>query len=204
LVDLGYDTHPADYDRKPGRKAPDNVFTSTARLWALTPPGAGPPPAQLTYRAPDAAVPSDAVPVDHLDYDFGTGPVGQPVVFTWDPARHGWARVQKGTPHVDAAGVQIAPTNVIVQLVPYHDTPYVDLSNSPVPEADLVGRGEAEVFVDGHGRRATWSKPDDAAVTTYRDASGAPIPVDPGSTWIALVPVGAHFSATRPDGAPAR
>lgn len=202
LVDIGYDVQPRSYDRKPGRPAPDNVFTSTQRLWALTPPGAGPPPPQLVYRRADEPVAAGAVEVPSFAYSFGGGPVGQPVTYTWDAGRGGWLRTQKGSPHVDADGVQVAPPNVIVQLVPYRDTGLVDGSDTPVPEAVLVGTGDAWVFTDGRAVKATWAKPDDATPTAFRGADGSPVALTPGATWIALVPTGGDFSATRADGAP--
>ncbi len=202
LIDIGYDIQPKSYDRKPGRKAPDNVFTSSDRLWALSPAGTAPPPAQFTYRVSGSPLPASAVPVTSFNYDFGGGPVGQPVTFTWDAGKGGWARQQKGTPHVDAAGVQVAPTNVIVRFTPYHDTGLVDLSNTPVPEAELDGTGDAWVFIEGKAIKATWSKPDDTTVTTYTAADGTPIALDPGQTWIALVPTGGDFTGTKADGTP--
>lgn len=201
LIDIGYDVQPNSYDRKPGRQAPDNVFTSTGRLRALTPPGSGPPPPQFVYRTVGGAS-SGAVPVPSFAYSFGGGPVGQPVTFTWDAGRGGWLRTQKGSPHVDVDGVQIAPPNVIVQFVPYRDTGLVDLSNTPVPEALLVGSGDAWVFTDGRAVKATWTKPDDATPTAFRSADGAPVGLTPGQTWIALVPTGGDFTATRADGTP--
>ena len=202
LVYISHDNQPELFDRRPGRTAPDNVFTSTARLRTQTPAGAQPPVPQFTYRTPGAPLPAGAVAVPSFDYDFGKGPVGQPVTFTWDPAKQGWARTQKGSPHVDNDKVQIAPTNVIVQFVPYHDTGLVDLSKTPVPEAELVGTGDAWVFLDGQAVKATWSKPDNATVTTYTATDGTPIALNPGQTWIALVPTGGDFTATRADGLP--
>lgn len=202
LIDIGYDVQPQAYDRKPGRPAPDDLFTSTERLWALAPPEESPPPPQLVYRAPGAAGPASAVPMTSFSYSFGGGPVGQPVTMTWDPAVSGWARVQKGTPHVDADGVQIAPPNVIVQFVPYQDTGLVDTSGAAVPEALLVGTGTAWVFTDGTATAAAWSKPSEDALTTYSGPDGAPIGLTPGPTWIALVPVGGEFSGVRADGTP--
>jgi hypothetical protein len=202
LIDIGYDVQPNSYDRKPGRTAPDNLFTSTERLWALAPPGDAPPAPQLTYRTEGSVRPPSAVPATSFAYSFGGGPVGQPVSMTWDPAVGGWARVQKGSPHVDADGVQIAPPNVIVQFVPYHDTGLVDTSNTPVPEALLVGSGTGWVFTDGTAIPATWTKPTEADPTTYTAADGTPIALTPGMTWIALVPEGGEFSGVRADGSP--
>jgi hypothetical protein len=203
LIDIGYDIKPNSYDRRQGRKAPDNVFTTTQRLWELTPPDAGPPPPQFAYRAAKAAYPAGAVDVPEFGYDFGLGPVGQPVTFTWDAAAGGWARSQKGSPHVDAAGVRITPVNVIVQFTPYHDTGLFDLSNTPVPEALLVGSGDAWVFLDGKAIKATWTKADDAAVTVYTAADGSTIALNPGQTWVALVPTGGgNFAGKKADGSP--
>ena len=181
LIDIGYDVQPDSYDRKPGRTAPDNLFTSTERLWALAPAEPAPPAPQLVYRAAGVPNGAAAVPTTSFTYSFGGGPVGQPVTMTWDPAVGGWARVQKGSPHVDTDGVQIAPPNVIVQFVPYHDTGLVDTSNTPVPEALLVGAGSAWVFTDGGATPARWSKPTEDAVTAYTAAGRHADRPHPGS-----------------------
>ncbi len=200
LIDIGYDVQPDAYDRKPGRTAPDNLFTSTERLWALAPAGDAPPAALFTYRKPGSADAAGAVPITSFSYSFGGGPVGQPVTVTWDPAEAGWAREQKGSPHVDTDGVQIAPPNVIIQSVPYRDTGLVDTSNTPVPEALLVGSGTGWVLTEGKAIPVTWSKPTEDAITTYTDTAGTVVAVTPGQTWIALVPVDGEISGVRDDG----
>jgi hypothetical protein len=202
LIDIGYDVKPNSYDRRKGRPAPDDVFTTTQRLWELTPPDAVAPNPHFTYRKAGDPYPVGAVEVTSLSYDFGLGPVGQPVTFTWDPGLGGWARDQKGSAHVDAAGVRIAPPNVIVQFTPYHDTGLYDLSKTPVPEAELVGSGEAWVFIDGRAIKATWRKPDNETITTFTAADDSVIALNPGQTWIALVPTGGGFSGIKTDGTP--
>lgn len=203
LIDIGYDIQPKSYDRKPGRQAPDNVFTSTERLRALTPEGTGPPPPQFTYRKTGAPDQAGGVDVKGFAYSFGASSIGQPVTFTWNATKKSWDRTQKGSPHVDSAGVLISPPNVIVQLTPYRDTGLVDLSKTPVPEALLVGEGEAWVFVNGKAYKATWSKPTLDAVTTYTGADGKRIDLNPGQTWIGLVQTdGGEFSGTKADGTP--
>jgi len=202
LIDIGYDVKPKSYDRRKGRPAPDDVFTTTQRLWELTPPDAVAPGPQFTYRDADDPYPEGSVDVSSFGYDFGLGPVGQPVTFEWDAAQGGWARSQKGTPHVDAAGVRITPRNVIVQFTPYHDTGLYDLSKTPVPEAELVGAGDAWVFIDGKAIKAVWRKPDNETATTYTTADEQVIALNPGQTWVALVPVGGGFAATKIDGTP--
>ena len=44
------------------------------------------------------------------------------------------------------------------------------------------------VEIAGTGTAATWTKADDAAVTSFTGADGTPIGLTPGRTWIALVP----------------
>jgi hypothetical protein len=196
LVDIGYDVQPAAYYRQSDRRAPDNLFSSTDALWALAPADAQPPPALFTFRGADDARPASAVPVTSIDYGFGTGPSSAPVQFVWDPTTAGWLRWQGGTPHVDVAGEQLAPTNVIVQFVDYIDTGLVDTAGSPVPEAQLVGEGDAWVFTDGAVQTGRWSKPAVGDLTSWTDAAGQPIALTPGRTWIALVPNGAGATYT--------
>lgn len=186
LVDIGYDVEPGAYERRRGRRAPDDVFTSTERLWALTPPGAGPPPQQLVYRAEGDELPAGARPVQGVDYSWGGG--GAPVTYRWDDQVAGWARTQGGTAHVDAEGVHVAPPNLIVQKVTYLDTGLVDTSGAPVPEAQLVGEGDAWVLTDGHVVEGRWVRPDADVPTAYETRDGEPIGLTPGRTWIALVP----------------
>lgn len=188
LVDIGYDVQPRSYDRRPGRKAPDNVFTSTDRLWALTPPDGGPPSQQLTYRGGDEALPAEARQVQGVDYSFGAR--SSAVNYRWDAARGGWARTQAGAAHVDEAGVQVAPPNVVVQFVAYVDTGLVDTSGAPVPEAQLVGSGDAWVLTNGHLIAARWDKVDASTPTRYTTPAGESVGLTAGSTWIALVPAG--------------
>jgi hypothetical protein len=94
--------------------------------------------------------------------------------------------VQNGTPHVDAADAEVAPRNVVVQFVGYRDTGFVDQSGTAVPEAELLGEGEAWILTDGQIVRGRWSKPDAATTTTYLDSAGQPVKLTPGQTWVEL------------------
>ncbi len=83
-----------------------------------------------------------------------------------------------------------------MQFVPYRDTGFRDTSGAPVPEAQLVGEGEAWVFTDGKVWRGRWKKPSTQAVTQYVDSSGAPLRLTPGQTWLELpVPGAARIGA---------
>ena len=178
LVEIGHATVGNDfYYRAEDRRAPHNLGSSTPVLYRLAPADAQPPPPLFTYSAPDAAPPGR--PAAGVHVEFGGGPGQAPVDHRWDVALRGWARFQNGTPHVDPAGVQVAPPNLIVQFVDYIDTTAV-----------LTGAGDAWVLTDGHLVEGRWSRPDPALPTSFVDGADAPVPLLPGITWVLLPPPG--------------
>lgn len=186
LVDVGQGTAPGDYRREPGRPQTYNLFSSVSALYDPLPEGAGPPPPLFTYRPegqPSAAAGATATTGVRMEYRAN---VRTAVAWSWDPASATWKRAQNGTPHVDADGAQVAPRNVVVQFVTYTDTGQRDRSGAAVPEAGLIGEGEAWVFTDGKIVRGRWRKASAEAVTEYLDSAGAPIALTPGQTWIEL------------------
>jgi hypothetical protein len=84
----------------------------------------------------------------------------------------------------------VAPRNVIVQFVDYVNSGARDSIGNPVPEARTVGSGAALVFTDGVVTGGGWSRATEGDMPTYTDSAGKPIVLRPGTTWIALVPVG--------------
>ncbi len=192
LVDVGYDAHSEVYDRRneTGHVAPHNLYSSTPALYSLTPPFAPPPNPLFPYRAAGEAMLPSAGPINSVDLVFGGGVGSAPVDYTWAPDLGGFARNQKGSPDVDENGTQIAPQNVIVQFVTYHDTGYTDVSGAPVPEADLVGTGTCWILSNGTLIDGNWAKSAPDAVPVYTDKVGNPAKLTPGRTWVELVPIG--------------
>jgi hypothetical protein len=190
LVDVGYDAHSEIYTRRDTHASPHNLYSSTPELFALAPAEAVPPPALFEYRKAAETTPATALPLASIHLEFGGGAGSAPVDWFWNPGAGAFDRNQKGTPHVDENDVQVAPQNVVVEFVDYVNTGYVDISGSPVPEAQLVGSGECWVLTNGVLIKGTWTKATTDAVTTYADAAGAPIKLTPGHTWVELTPNG--------------
>jgi hypothetical protein len=178
LIPVGHEEVGNDYYyRLSDRRAPHNLATSTQRLFGLAPAEPPhPPPALFKYRQPGAPV-NHSEPARGVHVQYGGGPAEAPVDHVWDPAARGWARSQNGTPHVDTAGIRVAPQNLIVQFIPYDGTRGV-----------LTGEGSAFVFTEGVLVRGSWHRPDPAQPTIYRDATGADILLTPGKTWVLLPP----------------
>ena len=177
LIAVGHEELGNDFFyRLPDRRAPHNLATSTPLLYSVTPAGALPPAPIFTYRQPGDPLPG-GVPATGVRVEYGGGPGSVSVEHRLDPATGRWARSQKGTPHVDVAGVQVAPTNLIVQFIHYEGTRGV-----------LSGSGAAWVFTGGQVVAGSWQRNDPVAPTSFLDAAGAPIALEPGPTWILLPP----------------
>ena len=185
LTDVGYDKATTQYKRSGSRPAPSNLMlldTAEVRRLASS-AGSGPPAPQFTFRVAGQA-PAHLEPIGTVTVSYGTSAGAAPVTYTWNGT--GWARTQKGTPHVDADGLQVAPANVIIQFTPYGSSGVNDQFGVPIPEAQLVGSGEAWVLTAGGLVAARWSKPTLTDVTSYTDVDGKPVALTPGRTWVAL------------------
>ncbi len=188
LLDVGVGRVPDIYHREKSRPALYNLFSSTPDMVAKAPAGATPPAPLFAYRAVGEPAPAgDPAPVVKA---LWKDKVRTDVSYQWDATAKGFTRTQNGSLHVDAAGKQVAPENVVFQLVPYHNTGLVDRSGTAVPEAELVGEGDVVVLTDGKLIRGRWKRAEAGTVTTYTDAAGAPVRLTPGRTWIELVPPG--------------
>jgi len=186
LVDRGAETFGHLYFRSSGRFAPHNLFTRTATLLDSATPG-NPPRPHFAYRDGDVAPGTPTASTVQLRYQKGEG---VPVRYEWNAGVGGWQRWQNGSRHVDSNGVQVAPPNLVVQIVPYNDAGLTDKHGSDLFEAQLVGSGPALIFTDGHVIEATWTKPTLISVTTFTDADNNHVGLTQGRTWVALVPPG--------------
>ena len=188
LIDVGFDAHADRYHRDSARPSPYNLFSETERLFDLTPEKAAPPPALFSFRSPGVAPSGPGARAVSRAKVWWQAHRYTEALWDWDPAAKGWRRTQNGASHVDAGGKQVAPANVVIQFVTYHDTGQVDSTGTAVPEADVVGEGDAWVLTGGMLIPCRWTKASDTDITRYTDASGAPVKLTPGKTWVELVP----------------
>jgi hypothetical protein len=193
LVDVGHNAAAGDYRRDGKRPAPYNLFITTPGLYRKAPAGAGPPPPQLQYR-PAGQPLAGGAPAAGVHVEFRGKNITTIADWRWDAGSASWLRAQDGSNHVDSRGGQVSAKNVIVQFVEYIDTGERDQSNTVVPEGKVVGSGEAWIFTDGKVVKGRWARPAPENVTAYTDASGAPVLLTPGQTWVELPPPGAATS----------
>jgi hypothetical protein len=182
-VDLGdygsLATHPA------GRVAPYDTYSTTALLWGTHPTMTTPPQPLFTY----SNKPLAGTPVSSVSIDFsGTSDV----TWKYDASISAFQRFYNGTTaDVLADGVQNTAANVIVQYVQISYGPWLENSEGGLEvQADLYpnASGAADVFRGGTEVTGTWSRATLGSPTKFLTTSGADIPLQPGQTWVELVP----------------
>jgi hypothetical protein len=180
LMDYGsIQTHPS------GRVAPYDTYSSTAQLWSTHPTLTTPPQPLFTYSAKTPK----GTPVSSVTIDFsGTSDV----TWKYNPATADFLRYYNGTtPDMLSDGVQNSAANVIVQYVQISYGPWLENSEGGLEvQADLYpnASGVADVFRGGTEITGTWTRSSLGSPTQYLSASGAQIPLQPGQTWVELVP----------------
>ena len=87
-------------------------------------------------------------PVAGVHVSYGGGAGGAPVEYRWNGTGLG-AVPERARRTSTTAGQQVAPENVIIQFVDYAPTDVGDQFGVPIPEAQLVGEGEAWVLTGG-------------------------------------------------------
>src|SRR5438034_9319757 len=89
-----------------------------------------------------------------------------------------------------APGAPVAANNIVVIQTEVHFTTDFGLDPAGNPKLDmtLVGTGNGSVFRDGKRQDVTWTRPDIFDVFTLRNATGEAVRLDPGQTWIHIVP----------------
>ena len=113
---------------------------------------------------------------------------GTAVEFRWDAGLKAYVRYINGVRQVAADGKPVTATNVIVQsckVVPHpQDT---DVNGNPAQFTYTVGTGAVSVFRNGKRINGTWSRKFLDGGTSLTTASGAPLPLNPGNTWVVLI-----------------
>ncbi len=182
-VDIGssesLEIHPA------GRVAPYDTYSTTAIMWGTHPTMTTPPQPLFDF---STTVPAGGTPVSTVNIDFsGTSDV----TWKWNPVTSTFQRFYGIMPDTLADGTQNAASNVIVQYVQISYGPWLENSEGGLEvQADLYpnATGAAVVYRNGQAFPATWNRGALGSPTQFVNSAGQVIPMDPGQTWVELVP----------------
>jgi len=184
VTDVGYDRATSAYYRSPGRRAPHNLYTSTAALWKGR---EGSPPEPL-FSFLDLGADPSVGGRDAASFSFAFAGNSDTVRYAYDADTGTYLRSHGGTPHTTSGGDQVAVTNVIVQSVGVSSGSTVDAAGQATPDTQVVGDGKAVLFRGGRAIEGRWTRSSVGAKTSFVDVDGEPMQLARGSTWIELVP----------------
>lgn len=165
------------------RYAPHNVYTSFEKLDALnntrgyTTSSFTPQPRidEKPVAAPDASA---------LTLNFGSATFNSS--YAYDKVNNHYNRSVGGAPHLDREEGQISPKVVIAMKVEMNRV----FEDGYREDIKAVGSGEAYIFQNGTVHGVIWSKPSRESQISFKDATGAEVPLVRGQTWIAAIPNG--------------
>ena len=180
----------------PGRYAPYDTYVSAASAWALNPTDTKPPAALFTYSSTAPA----GTPVTSIHIPFtGTNNT----LWTWDAASGHWLLSYSGRAANVAGGGQIATTNIVVQSVHVTYGPWLenDVGGLEV-QSQLTGSGPLTVLRNGVAITGTWHRATVNDPTTLTASDGSPIALQPGQTWVEIVPSTVPVTTTSPTAPP--
>jgi hypothetical protein len=175
-------THASIIQHPAGRYAPYDTYASTAAAWALDANDTTPPAPLYTY---SSTVPS-GTPVGSVTIPFsGTNDNN----WTWSPFTGTWLLSIDGAPENMADHTRVGVANIVVQTVHVTLGPWLENSEGGLEvQSQLVGSGPLAVFRNGEEITGTWQRAALSDTTNLVAADGSTIALEPGKTWVELVP----------------
>lgn len=177
------------FSRDPNRAAPHNVVGAPETFLAQADGERTAPPRQQFRFADEVGKGTTTVSgkkARTLDVKLSTA---QRSVWDWDKDSRTWLRSEGSSRSVSTSGERHAARNVVVLSVKVVNTQFRDASGAPVPETQLVGSGSGVVASGGRVIDVKWSKKG-LHKPVVLTAGGKPVELDPGNTWVELVPRG--------------
>lgn len=186
------------------RAAPHNLYSDGARLRRFAEEDL--PTSKLAY---DPSAPGRLQPFRDAAPEADRGPDGgainvvytsAKVAYRYDRASNTWLRSVDGREQHDAlatqnrgngtigSGPRIAPTTVVVMVVPIRRSAAIEGPALGRLEADSIGKNTAWVFADGRVTKGTWSKKTPTDRTRFLDAAGKEIAFPRGQIFVQVVP----------------
>ncbi|MDI3481138.1 MAG: hypothetical protein PWQ97_793 [Tepidanaerobacteraceae bacterium] len=177
--------------RDTSRSAPHNAYSSTEKMLKASEKRGYLKPMELNvwkFNTEDAPPEGEAVERFKLTY-FNNYSVS----YTYDSGKKEYERFINGKPHVDRiTGKPIFVKNIIIQ---FNDTKVIDKEGRL--EIKTTGFGDAYYISDGYCEKIKWEKSKRSARTIYTLDDGTELEINPGNTWIQVLPQWGKFTIER-------
>ena len=166
----------------PGRVAPFDTYISTAAAWGAN--------------RSDTSVPSPL-----FSYS-GAAPTGRPVAsvhipfsgtsnetWNWSPTAKAWMLSYSGVASITNSGVPESADNVVIMHVVTTTGPWLENNVGGYEvEVNPSGTGQLQVLRNGEMVSGTWQRNGLSSPLQLLTASGATLDLQPGNTWVEMVP----------------
>src|SRR5205809_322012 len=171
--------------RAADRAAPHNVIARPDQITAHTAQANLP---ALNYDVapahPDAPLPG-ATPATSVSIKQHSA------VWRYDANRREYLKWQDGLPFTNVGTGQVHAKNLIIEKV----TSYIDRNHANTgvhgtyntEYYELAGEGTADIYSDGGMIHVTWKHPNRDLPVVYYDASGNPVDLNTGLTWVHVI-----------------
>lgn len=107
--------------------------------------------------------------------------------YKYDQASKSYNRIRKGKPQMErVSGKQLQARNIIIQ---YTHNNAIKGDDKDRQELDTTGSGNGCFITMGKAVKIKWSKESRSAPTKYTDESGNAIVLNPGQTWVQILPL---------------
>jgi Protein of unknown function (DUF3048) N-terminal domain/Protein of unknown function (DUF3048) C-terminal domain len=195
LTDFDLRTHGSVVQNVPGREAPYDTYISAAAGWGLDPGDTTPPAPLFTYSSTAPA--GTAVTTVHIPFTATNN-----TLWTWSASSSHWLLSYSGEPATLASGGQIATTNIVIQTVHVTYGPWLENSEGGLEvQSQMVGSGPLTVLRNGVAVTGTWKRAGLNDPTTLTASDGSTIALQPGQTWVEIVPSTVTVTTTGPGSA---
>jgi hypothetical protein len=178
FVDVDEFQHADAFERTSDRPAPYNAYTTGAKIRAVGGSDKVDVPALKFGDAPSGGADAAAVTVA----------LGESVKYDYDTSKNAYHRGYAGGAKTsDASGGEVMPENVVVIKTDVTEIPgTADAAGAPSVDFRSTGTGAVVILRDGKRYEGTWGR-QGTEMYAFKDASGAPILLRPGLTWIHIV-----------------
>jgi hypothetical protein len=183
FLDVDEFEHPQAFERTTDKPAPYNTYTSGAKIRQAA-GEKGKQSVDVPGFSFDGTV--KGPPTDGTSLIVPYPDAAQRVTYEFDNAG-GYTRTQGGQATTDG-GKEVHPQNVLIIKTDVNEIPgTADTAGSPSVDYRATGTGPLVVLRDGKRFDGTWSR-QGTEMYKLADASGAPISLMPGLTWLHIVP----------------
>lgn len=190
VQDLNQFYNPGPYHRVSSRPSPHNMYSSVVDLANLaTQKGFK---SEYTGFVRKVATPAKTPTATSIDFSISSAQYNPH--YSYDPATNSYIRSEGGAEQIDSnTGKHLTPSVAIAIVVPLSSGGKT-AQGGAYSNYNPIGSGQAFIFQDGTVTTGTWNKASNTAQLTFSDATGAPIKLNPGPTWISAVDAGSKVT----------